>query len=113
MSGGGAASRRKGLAGEREVAQAFEAAGWECRGLEGSGDWLVFRHAPLDLNGHGPRPLTAHIEAKRQERWRLQEWIDQAAAEAPPGVPWAVTFRRNRGPWLACLELSEMLRLIG
>lgn len=101
-----AASRRKGVAGEREVAKAFEAAGWTVRGLEASGDHVVFR------GRNGNERLSLHLECKRQERVRLPEWLRQAEAEAPPGVPPVVVLRQSHGPWIACLKLDDLLEVI-
>lgn len=100
-----AASRRKGLTGEREVADTFAEYGWELRGLEGSGDWLALRGSDI--------PAILHLEVKRQERLRLPEWLEQARTEAPQGVPAVVCFRRNRGEWHVALPLSDFLELIG
>jgi hypothetical protein len=104
MSG---ASRRKGVAGEREVAQAFEAIGVHVRGLEGGGDHLAIWTPDDDR-----RSFVLHIEVKRQERLRLPEWLEQARTEAPPGVPPLVCFRQNRGEWYAALPLGSLLELI-
>jgi hypothetical protein len=101
------ASRRKGLTGEREVADLFERAGWTVRGLESSGDWLAFRGGPL------PELPALHLEVKRQERLRLPEWLEQAKAEAPPLVAPVVVFRQSRGEWYAALPLTELLGLVG
>lgn len=99
MSG---AARRKGLDGERELADRFIAAGWDVRGLESSGDWLAMR------NGD-----TLHLEAKRQERLEVPKWIRQARDESPAGVPPLVCFRQNRGEWYVALTLADLLRLLG
>jgi hypothetical protein len=107
MSG---ASRRKGLTGEREAADVFEANGWTVRGLEGSGDWLAFRGSRVAKWAGG---VTLHLEVKRQERLRLPEWLAQAKAEAPAGVPPVVVFRQSRGEWYAALPLTELLGLVG
>ncbi len=110
----GARARRKGVTGERQCADVFEAAGWEVRGLEGSGDWIAWRRGL-----YGPaapdefRSRTIHVEVKRQERLRLPEWLAQAKHEAPEGVPPVVCFRQNRGEWVACLPLADLLELIG
>jgi hypothetical protein len=115
----GRAARRKGVAGEREVAQRFEAAGWTVRGLEGSGDWLAFQPARSQEIGHGPAELlwfperTLHVETKRQERLRLPEWIEQARTEAPPGVPWLLAHRQSHGEWIATMALDDLLKLLG
>lgn len=102
MSG---ASRRKGLNGEREVADAFKVAGWHVRGLEGGGD-----HFAVHYRDQGPALL--HLECKRQERLALPAWLKQAREEAPPGVPPVLAFRQNRGVWYACLPLSDLLELL-
>lgn len=115
VAGEGTRSRNKGLKGEREVKAAFQAAGWEARGLEASGDWLAFKppyyHDLSDTYGADNKGHTLHVEVKRQERLRLTEWLEQAAAEAPAGIPPVVVFRRNRGEWYACLPLSDLLEL--
>lgn len=97
-----ASSRRKGIVGEREVARVYEAAGFEVRGLEGSGDHLV---ACRD-------GLVVHSEVKRQERVRMPEWLAQAEAEAPPGAVPVVAFRQNRGRWYAALPLDQLVELL-
>lgn len=109
MTGG--ASRAKGLRGEHEVADLFKLRGFSVRGLEGSGDWLAFRPAP-QLPFFAPAALTLHLEVKRQERLRLPEWIAQAKAEAPSGVPPVVVFRQNRTEWIAALPLADLLEVI-
>lgn len=106
-----AASRRKGLVGEREVADLFESWAWEVRGLEGSGDWLAFL-STANRQVMPCVPLSLHVEVKRQERLRLPEWIAQAKAEAPSGVPPVVVFRQNRTEWVAALPLANLLEVI-
>lgn len=105
-----AASRRKGVTGERECAGLWHGAGWTLRGLEGSGDWLAFTEK---LRAGIYADLLVHLEIKRQERLRLPEWLKQAADEAPPGVPPVVCFRQNRGEWYAVLPLADLLEIIG
>jgi hypothetical protein len=102
----GAASRRKGLAGEREVAREFELSGWDVRGLEGEGDWLVFRQIAW-------RRRTLHLEVKRAELLKIPQWWRQAEAEAPPGVPPVLVFRRSNEPWRVVLNLTDFLYLVG
>lgn len=106
-----AGSRRKGLVGEREVADLFEARGFAMRGLEGSGDWLAFLPT-ADRIVIPCVPLTLHVEVKRQERLRLPEWIAQAKAETPIDVPPVVVFRQNRTEWIAALPLADLLEVI-
>ena len=107
-----AASRRKGLTGEREVAQRFTEAGWHVRGLESGGDQLCVHVAAIERRETAPTTLL-HIEVKRQERLRLPEWLEQARNQAPEGVPPVVCFRQSRGEWYAVLTLDDLLRLVG
>lgn len=95
------ASRRKGLAGEREVAAIFQAAGFDVRGLEGSGDHLCVRRDGL----------TIHSEVKRRERLNVWELIAQMEEEAPQGTVAVGTFRRNRSRWYAVVALDDLVRL--
>lgn len=109
--------RRKGVAGEREVAAILAAHGWIVRGLEGQGDHLAIRERLVtmpggDLHAHLLREAL-HVEVKRQERLQLWQWVAQADAEAPPGTVPVVAFRRSRDEWRACLSLADLLRLIG
>jgi Holliday junction resolvase len=95
-------SRQKGLAGEREVARAWQAAGFEVRGLEGGGDHLIVCR----------RGLVLHSEVKRAERLKLPEWLRQLEAEAPPGSVPVLTFRQNHTEWTAALPLAELIELV-
>lgn len=99
-----AASRRKGVSGEREVAAVWESHGCTVRGLEGCGDHMVF-----SIGGH-----LIHSEAKRHaDRVRIPEWMRQAEAEAPAGAVPVVAFRQDRGRWYAVLPLDDLARIVG
>lgn len=89
----------KGVTGEREVADLFEAAGFEVRGLESSGDWLI-----VQKDGR-----VVHVEVKRHERPRWGEWIKQAESDCPEGVPLMVACRRNRQPWYVMQRLEYVI----
>lgn len=91
------------MAGEREVAAVYQAAGLTVRGLEGAGDHLV-------VCGGG---LTLHSEVKRQEIARPWQWLAQAEAEAPAGTVPVVAFRRSRGRWYAMLPLDDLAAIAG
>lgn len=78
----------KGTAFEREVAAAFEAAGFTVRGLESGGDHFV-----VAAGG-----VTMHGESKRQERLQLHIWLRQQARDCPPGMRRFLAFRRSREP---------------
>lgn len=102
----GKASRRKGLVGEREVADVFERAAWDVRGLEASGDWLCARRSMRGVT-------TLHVETKRAEALRIMEWVRQAEAECQVGATPIVAFRRSREPWRVVLRLEDLLGLLG
>ncbi len=95
-------SRAKGVAFEREVAQAFEAAGFEVRGLESGGDWLAVRDGRV-----------VQVECKRGERLKLHEWLRQASRDAMAGVPFVLVFRQSRQPAYAVVPLDQYLDLDG
>jgi hypothetical protein len=97
-----ASSRRKGIAGEREVADRWQLAGAAVRGLEGQGDHLV-----ICANG-----LTIHSEVKRAERLKLPEWWKQTVSEAPQGTLPVLHHRQNRGEWLVTLRLDDLTALV-
>lgn len=99
----GLASRRKGIAGEREVVELFRAAGFDCDRVPNSGG-LRFKG---DLYGN----LPVHVEVKRYENWRMQEWIRQAEADAGERTP-IVAARQSRGRWYATLPLDALLELL-
>jgi Holliday junction resolvase len=101
MSG---SERRKGNAGELEVAHVFQAAGFDCDRTPNSGGLRI----PGDL--HGELPL--HVEVKRQETARPWLWAEQARADAGASERWVVAMRRSRSPWLAMLELDDLVRLL-
>jgi hypothetical protein len=90
------------LIGEREVARIWQAAGFDLRNLEATGDHLV-----ICANG-----VTIHSETKRAERLKLPEWLRQAADEAPQGTVPVVAFRQNRGEWYAALPLASLAELM-
>ena len=96
--------RRKGAAGELEVARIFKAAGFDCDRTPNSGG--------LRLKGdlHGELPL--HVEVKRQETARPWLWAAQSRADAPAGARWLVAMRRSNDEWLALLPLVTIVRLL-
>lgn len=106
----GKATRAKGIGFEREVAKAFERAGFHVRGLEAGGDHLCVAVDPrLPLVGvYG----TAHVECKRQERLKLPEWIAQTERDADR-LPWLLVFRQNRREPYVVMPLAQYLGLKG
>lgn len=92
-------TRDKGTKYEREVAQAFEDAGFAVRGLESGGD-----HFAVDVGGH-----VLHVEAKRHERLRVPEWIAQQERDCPAGVRRALVFRQSRRRSYVIVPLEQFL----
>ena len=100
----GAASQRKGAAGERELAARLREYGYE---IERGGS-LSFGEVP-DLVGLSG----VHIECKRVERLNVPEAMQQAvkgSARFQDGMP-ALFHRRNRQPWLVTLRLEDFMQL--
>ncbi len=99
-------TRAKGTAFEREVAQTFEQAGFQVRGLESGGD-----HFAVALDG-----TTIHLECKRQERLKLSEWLRQQDGDCPAGMRRGLVFRQSRQPAYVVEPLSQFVareRLLG
>jgi hypothetical protein len=96
--------RRKGVEGERQVARLYDLPGITTHGLEGRGDHAI-------VCGAGGA-IVLHSETKRQEVARPWLWFEQATSEADAGATPVVHFRRNRSPWLALLEATELARFV-
>jgi hypothetical protein len=95
--------RRKGAAGELEVAAIFRAAGFDCDRTPNSGGLRV----KGDLAGTVP----AHVEVKRQEVLRLPLWLRQARSDAPIDVLPVVAFRQSRRDWQAAASYYGLIGL--
>lgn len=92
-------TRAKGVTFERDVAAAFEAAGFTVRGLESGGDHFV-----ISKGGH-----VLHVEAKRHERIRLPEWLAQQDRDCPAGARRALVFRQSRRKPYVCVPFDQYL----
>ena len=96
-------SKRKGSAGERELANKLKEYGYDARrsvqynGKDGQADVLGLPHI--------------HIEAKRVERLNLYDAMEQAKRDAKNGDKPAVFHRRNRGNWLVTMELDSFMEI--
>jgi hypothetical protein len=89
----GRGSRRKGQAGERELAAILNAHGFNCRR-----DGRLAVDLVHDCDGY-------HIEAKRVERVKLWEWIGQTDADAARlGLQPVLAFRQTGQPWRAIVR---------
>lgn len=95
--------KRKGAAGERELARFLNNCGYECRrsqqycGANGDAD-------VIGLPG-------IHIECKRVERLNLYEAMEQSIHDAKEGTIPVVMHRRNNHNWLATMELNDWIKL--
>lgn len=97
-------SQRKGAAGERELAALLREYGYSVE----RGGSLSFGEVP-DLTGLPG----VHIECKRAEQLRIQDWIDQAVQDSErfhDGLP-AVFHRRNRQGWLVTMRLPDWMEM--
>lgn len=101
-------SRRKGAAGERELAGYLREQGWQKarRTVQyagnpegGSGD-VVCDNFPF------------HIEGKRCQQIKPEEWMRQAKADCPAGKIPSVFFRRNgEKKWLVILQADDVCEI--
>jgi hypothetical protein len=101
-------SRRKGAAGEREFASYLREQGWQkARRTQqyagnpegGSGD-VVCGNFPF------------HVEVKRCQQVKPEEWMRQAKSDAPDGKIPAVFFRRNgEKKWLAIVQADDLCEI--
>lgn len=101
----GRTSRNKGKVGERELAAALRAEGFESarRGQQYSGS-----ETSADVVGLPG----IHIECKRVEKLNIYEAMEQAQRDAgESGELPAVFHRRNRKPWLVTMPLSDWMIL--
>jgi len=99
----GMKSKRKGTAGERELAHYLSTAGHPARrGRQYSGD----PDAPDVIAPSIP----FHIECKRVERFNAYAALEQAEADADG--PALVAHRRNGKPWLAVVRLDSLLSIL-
>lgn len=97
--------RRKGAAGEREVLRLVRQEGWP--GAYRSSNGLAQKQRGDIADG----PAGVSIEVKRTETASVWKWWEQAAADAGAATP-VVAFRRSSSPWLALIELDELLPLL-
>ena len=101
----GKAAKNKGRAGEQEVAKILRERGYASarRTQQFSG-----KGGTADVEGIDG----FHIEVKRQEKLRIEEWCEQAYSDAvDPEIP-IVVFRRSRQPWRVVLDLQDFLDIL-
>ena len=98
-------SKRKGTAGENELASILREAGLRAhrndqifKGGAGNPD------VSAELSG-----LKLHIEVKRAERLNVPEAMNQAIRDAEGGAFPVLAHRRNREKWLVTMPLFSLL----
>lgn len=97
----GRASREKGKRGEREVASALRAMGFDSRraqqyaGADGTADVLT------SIGG-------THWEVKRYARIGSLRFLEQARRDAPEGSIPVVACREDSGPWVIQVDLKDL-----
>ena len=97
-------SRKKGAVGELEFSKVLKSFGVEARRgqqFSGGGDSPDVVH---NIPG-------IHFEVKRVERLDIPAWIEQAQNDAGPSLP-VVASRRNRGKWIAMIDMDDFLRFL-
>lgn len=96
--------RDKGKVGEREVVNILKAHGYAARRGQqfsgANGDPDVVSELPL------------HIEVKRQEVYKLDDWYEQSCNDARDGETPIVVFRKSRSNWKVMLDFEDFLNLI-
>ena len=98
--------QRKGRAGEIELAELLKGYGYDVR----PGEPLNYGQEP-DLIGLPG----LHIECKRHEKLRINDWMKQSVEDAEKfgdGAP-AVFYRRNREPWHIVMKLEDFMKFYG
>ena len=100
--------KRKGNAGEHELAAILRAAGIN-----------AYRHDQMFIGGKGNPDVEAevfglrmHIEVKRVERLNVPEAVHQAVRDAAEGYFPVVAHRRNREQWLLTMPLESFLAAV-
>lgn len=98
-------SRSKGKRGELELRNVMREEGFAGtrRGQQFSG------LGQADVVG-GPKGW--HFECKRVESLNVWKAFEQAVRDAKPGQVPVVAMKRNRGTWLAVVDLRVLLRAI-
>ena len=97
-------SQRKGRNAELELCRILQEYGYDVQ----PGRAVSYGSTP-DISGLPG----VHVECKRAEQLRIQDWIRQSerdAARFKDGAP-AVFFRRSRSPWLVVMKLEDWIRL--
>lgn len=96
-------AKRKGNAGERELAAILREHGYNTR----RGQQFSGKNGDADVEGLPG----VHIEVKRVERLNIHEAMKQSIRDARPGEMPAVFHRRNREEWLVTMPFDYWIEL--
>lgn len=92
-------SRKKGAAGERELAKTLREYGYDCR----RGQQYCGANGDADVIGLPG----IHIECKRVERLNIDDAMLQAIRDRREGEYPAVFHRKNNGKWMVTMLLDD------
>ena len=95
-------SKKKGVRGERELANKLKEYGYECR----RGQQYCGANGDADVVGLEG----IHCEVKRVERLNIYDAISQAKADAKDVLP-TVFHRKDRCEWLVTMTLEDWIKL--
>lgn len=98
-------SRRKGAAGERELANKLKDYGYRTR----RGQQYCGANGDADVVGLPG----IHIECKRVEKLNLYDAVAQSVRDAKEGETPAVFHRKNNCEWLVTLRMDDFMKLYG
>ncbi len=96
-------SRQKGARGERELAKALKAYGYDCR----RGQQYCGANGDADVVGLPG----IHIECKRVEKLNLYDAMAQSKADARQGETSVVMHRKNNCEWLVTMSLDDWIEI--
>ena len=101
----GAGRRRKGAVGELEVVKILRDHGWTEAARTADSRAQCGRGDIAGVPG-------VHLEVKRHERLNVPAAIDQLFRDCRPCDVPVLVHRSSRHPWLATMELTELLSLL-
>ncbi len=96
-------SRQKGARGERELAKALKAYGYDCR----RGQQYCGANGDADVVGLPG----IHIECKRVEKLNLYDAMAQSKADARKNEMPVVMHRKNNCDWLVTMSLEDWIKI--
>ena len=98
-------SKSKGARFERELAGRLRVYGYNCR----RGQQYCGANGDADVIGLPG----IHIEAKRQEKMQLYDWVEQAERDAKPDELPAVFHKKNNHEILVTMTFDDWMILYG